>query len=110
MQAKPAIAALFIFLLGAASANPAFADEDKGEKVVKGTCAMCHQTGAAGAPLIGAKADWAPRIAQGKNKLYEHALKGFEGANGTMPAKGGNATLADDDVKAAVDYLVGKAQ
>jgi cytochrome c5 len=69
---------------------------------------MCHQTGAAGAPMVGSKADWAPRIAQGKATLYEHAIKGFQGKTGTMPPKGANPALSDDDVKAAVDYLVKK--
>jgi cytochrome c5 len=81
-----------------------------GEKVFKGTCAMCHQTGAGGAPVVGSKADWGPRIAQGKDTLYTHALNGFTGQKGTMPPKGANASLADADVKAAVDYMVSKAQ
>ena len=83
---------------------------EKGEKVFKSTCSMCHQTGAAGAPILGNKGDWGPRITQGKPTLYEHALKGFTGTKGMMPAKGGNASLVDDDVKAAVDYMVSKAQ
>jgi cytochrome c5 len=80
-----------------------------GAKVFKSTCFMCHQTGAAGAPIFGNKADWAPRIAKGKDTLYKHALGGFTGDKGTMPAKGGNASLIDEEVKAAVDYMVGKA-
>ncbi len=79
---------------------------EKGEHVFKGTCAMCHQTGAGGAPIKGNKADWEPRIAQGKDVLYKHALEGFKGGKGAMPAKGANASLSDDDVKAAVDYMV----
>ncbi len=79
---------------------------EKGEHVFKGTCAMCHQTGAGGAPIKGNKADWEPRIAQGKDVLYKHALEGFTGSKGAMPAKGANASLSDDDVKAAVDYMV----
>jgi len=82
----------------------------KGEHVFKGTCAMCHATGAGGAPLFKSKDDWAPRIAQGKDTLYAHALKGFTGGKGTMPAKGGNASLPDDDVKAAVDYMASMAK
>ena len=82
----------------------------KGEHVYKGTCAMCHATGAAGAPVFGSKADWDTRIAQGKETLYGHALKGFTGAKGTMPPKGANASLADDDVKAAVDYMVAQVK
>jgi len=90
----------------------AVADEAaaKGEKVFKSTCAMCHQTGAAGAPIPGNKDEWAPRIAQGAPTLYDHAIKGFTGAKGMMPAKGGNASLPDEDVKAAVDYMVNKSR
>ena len=78
----------------------------KGEHVYKGTCAMCHGTGVGGAPKFGNQADWSPRIAQGKETLYGHALKGFTGTKGTMPPKGANSSLADSDVKAAVDYMV----
>jgi cytochrome c5 len=85
-------------------------DTAQGEKVFKGTCAMCHQTGAGGAPVVGNKGDWAPRIAQGKDTLYTHAINGFTGQKGTMPPKGANASLPDADVKAAVDYMVSKAQ
>jgi len=69
-------------------------------------CFVCHAAGVAGAPKFGDKADWGPRIAQGNDTLYTHALKGFTGKKGMMPAKGGNAGLADADVKAAVDYMV----
>jgi len=69
-------------------------------------CVACHSTGAAGAPKVGDKADWTARIAQGNATLYERALKGYQGKKGFMPAKGGNATLADDAVKAAVDFMV----
>jgi cytochrome c5 len=78
--------------------------------VFKGTCAMCHQTGAGGAPVVGKKDDWTPRIAQGKDTLYTHAINGFTGQKGMMPPKGANASLPDADVKAAVDYMVSKAQ
>ncbi len=90
----------------------AVADEhaENGEKVFKSTCSMCHQTGAAGAPIVGNKGDWGPRIAQGTPTLYEHALKGFTGTKGTMPPKGANPSLSDDDVKAGVDYMVSKAK
>ncbi|HVW48842.1 MAG TPA: c-type cytochrome [Trinickia sp.] len=89
---------------GGGTVNPA------GEKVFKTVCFMCHQTGAAGAPMYGNKADWAPRIAQGKATLYKHALGGFTGNNGTMPPRGGNPSLKDDEVKAAVDFMVAKVQ
>jgi len=68
-------------------------------------CMACHAAGVAGAPKFGNKADWGPRVAQGNETLYTHALKGFQGKKGVMPAKGGNASLSDADVKAAVDYM-----
>jgi cytochrome c5 len=92
---------------GAATAD---ATLEKGEHVYKSTCSMCHATGAGGAPTFKSQADWGPRIAKGKPTLYDHALHGFTGDKGTMPAKGGNASLSDDDVKAGVDYMVSKAQ
>ncbi len=74
------------------------------------TCAVCHAAGVAGAPKLGDKPVWAPRIAQGIDTLYQHAINGFQGTVGFMPAKGGNASLADDAVKAAVDHLVKESQ
>jgi cytochrome c5 len=81
-----------------------------GQAVFSQTCAACHAAGLVGAPKLGDKAAWGPRIAQGKNVLYTHALNGFTGKTGTMPPKGGNTTLADADVKAAVDYMVSQAK
>jgi cytochrome c5 len=96
--------------VAAAPAAAAPADNPQGEKAFKGTCAMCHQTGAGGAPVVANKDDWAPRIAQGKDTLYAHAINGYTGQKGAMPPKGANASLADADVKAAVDYMVAKSQ
>ena len=79
-----------------------------GEAAFKKTCAMCHQSGVAGAPKLGSQADWGPRIAQGKDVLYKHALEGFTGEKGMMPAKGGNTAMTEDEVKAAVDFMVQK--
>ena len=91
-----------------ADAAPApVADSGLGKSAYNKTCALCHAAGVAGAPKPGDKADWGPRIAQGKDTLYKHALEGFTGAKGMMPARGGNSKMADDDVKAAVDYMVG---
>jgi cytochrome c5 len=85
-------------------------DNTAGKSAFNKTCAMCHATGTAGAPKPGDKADWAPRIAQGADTLYKHALEGYTGAKGQMPARGGVATLAEADVKAAVDYMVGASR
>lgn len=91
------------------SANAAGA-EDKGKKIYDASCMACHVAGVAGAPKLTDKANWAPRIAQGNDKLYTHALKGFQGKTGMMPPKGGNMSLKDEDVKAAVDYMVSTAK
>ena len=73
-----------------------------GKGTYTASCSACHATGAAGAPKMGDKGAWKARIAQGDDTLFDHAIKGFKG----MPAKGGNASLSDDAVKAAVKYLV----
>ena len=93
----------------AAPAAPAapVADSAAGKSAYNKTCALCHTAGVAGAPKPGDKAEWGPRIAQGKDTLYKHALEGYTGAKGMMPARGGNSSMSDDDVKAAVDYMVG---
>ena len=80
-----------------------------GQKVYNAACAVCHTAGIAGAPKLADKASWAPRIKQGNDVLYTHAIKGFQGKAGMMPAKGGS-TASDDEVKAAVDYMVGSAK
>jgi cytochrome c5 len=90
----------------AVAATPA---NEAGEKTYKTVCSMCHASGTAGAPIPGNKADWEARIAQGTETLYKHAIEGFTGAKGVMPAKGGMTSLSDDDVKAAVDYMVAKS-
>lgn len=74
------------------------------------SCAACHTAGIAGAPKTGDVAAWSARISQGLETLYEHAIVGFQGAAGIMPAKGGNTALSDDSVKAAVDYMVEQSQ
>ena len=94
----------------AAPVADAAADGGKGAELFKKTCAMCHQTGVAGAPKLGDKADWGPRIAQGQDTLYKHAIEGFNGAKGAMPAKGGNPALSDDEMKLIVDFMVAKSQ
>lgn len=95
----------------AAAPAPVQADENvKGKSVYGKTCAICHAAGVAGAPKPGDKADWAPRIAQGEATLYKHAIEGFTGSKGQMPARGGNTALSDDDVKAAVDFMVAQSR
>jgi cytochrome c5 len=81
-----------------------------GEKVYKGLCFSCHDAGVAGAPKMGDKADWGPRIAKGADALHKSAIEGRMNVTPgkVMPAKGGNPALSDDEVKAAVDYMIEK--
>ena len=101
----------------AASADAPKADaakaEDKGaaaggadgKKVYEASCQACHGGAVPGVPHVGKKEDWAPRIKQGKDTLHKHALEGFN----AMPARGGNGSLSDDEVKAAVDYMANQS-
>jgi cytochrome c5 len=84
--------------------------------VFNSLCFTCHGSvdgkgGLPNIPQFGDKAAWADRIAQGKPLLYERALKGFTGASGIpMAPKGGNPNLTDEEVKAAVDFIVANSQ
>jgi len=76
-----------------------------GEKVYQQACQMCHEAGVAGSPMTGDAAAWADRIAKGRDKLVESAINGI----GVMPPKGGQSQLSDEDVAAAVDFLIQSA-
>ena len=81
-----------------------------GPQVYNKACITCHGTGLAGAPVLGDAAQWVERIAQGTDTLKQHALQGYSGGIGYMPAKGGQADLSDAEVNAAVDYMVGESR
>ena len=81
-----------------------------GQKVYQASCIACHGAGIAGAPMVGNAAAWTSRIEAGADSLYTNAINGFQGSSGVMPGKGGNAALSDDEVKAAVDYMVSQSQ
>jgi len=106
VAAAPAAAAPAAAAPAAAAPAPAGAASGAGKATFDATCSVCHGTGVAGAPKFGDKAAWAPRIKTGKEALYNSALHG----KNAMPPKGGNASLSDDAVKAAVDYMVSAAQ
>ena len=89
----------------AAAPAASAADLATGEKIYTATCVACHGAGVLGAPKFGDKAAWQPRIAKGMDALYASSMNGFK----MMPPRGGNAGLKDPDLKAAVDYMVSKA-
>jgi len=89
------------------SAGPLTRD---GVQVFDQSCAACHASGIAGAPKLGDQVQWKTRLAKGTKVLYINALNGISSSTGVMPAKGGNASLSDTEVKAAVDYIVAKTK
>jgi cytochrome c5 len=91
-------------------AAPVALKEVPGDEVFNSTCVACHGAGLAGAPKVGDKAAWAPRIAEGVDTLHQHAIHGFTGKSGVMPAKGGLTSVTDASIMAAVDYMVGKSK
>jgi cytochrome c5 len=105
---KPAAPEPAVETAPAAEAAPAAPSPDlaRGEQIYRQACAFCHDRGVAGAPKTGDVAAWSARLAQGMDTLYTVALRG----KGAMPAKGGNRTLADADVNAAVDYMVAQSR
>ena len=95
-----ALAALpLIFVAASAAASD-------GKSVYDKTCTVCHAAGVAGAPKLGDKAAWALRAPSGRDALIASVVKG----KGAMPPKAGNAQLSDDDIRAAVDFLLAAAK
>lgn len=89
----------------ARSSGPSAGDGPRdGGAVYNAVCHTCHATGLLGSPKLGDAGAWGPRIAQGKETLYTHAINGYN----AMPAKGG-ADIPDEEVQNAVDYMVGEA-
>lgn len=89
-----------------AGGSSATAMPASGKALFEQTCSACHGAGIAGAPKAGDKSAWAPHIAKGLPTLYDHALHGFTGTTGTMPAKGGRTDAPDALVEQAVNYMV----
>ena len=98
------VAPVVVAAVAAAPAAPVKAAAGAGEALYKQACIACHAAGVAGSPKFGDKAAWAPRVAEGLDTLYQHAINGYQGKNGVMPPKGGSGA-SDDDVKAAVRYI-----
>jgi cytochrome c5 len=89
---------------GAAVAAATGGGARSGEEVYKAACAACHDAGVAGAPKYGDAAGWADRIAKGMDVLYDSGVSGIPGTG--MMAKGGCMNCSDEEVDAAVDYMV----
>lgn len=77
-----------------------------GQKVYDATCRLCHGPGLAGAPTVEDTLTWENRLKQGLSKVHKHAIDGFQGQYGFMPPRGGNMELTDEEVIAAVDFML----
>jgi len=77
-----------------------------GEEVFNGTCIACHAQGINGAPILGNNKMWGKRVVQGEDVLLEHAKNGY----GLMPAKGGNTDLTDEQIAAAIKFMLSKLE
>lgn len=88
------------------AADSSASSSELGRKVYEGTCKTCHDSGLAGAPKLGDKQAWSSHLAKGREHLVQSALNG----TGKMPPKGGNASLSKEEIRAAVDYMVGQVQ
>jgi cytochrome c5 len=89
-------------LLAPALAFAQGSGERSGEEIVQKQCSKCHATGAEGAPKIGARQDWIPRLKKGLEPTIRTAIKG----HGNMPARGGMADLTDPEIRGAVVYMM----
>ncbi len=92
--------------LGSSDPAPSAAMLAEGKKVYAGTCFACHDNGVAGAPKLGDKAAWRSHLEAGPEHLLKMALKG----EGAMPPRGGNPSLSDEEVRAAVTYMMEKGR
>ncbi|TBR09716.1 MAG: cytochrome c5 family protein [Lysobacter sp.] len=89
----------------AAASQVAYGGTKDGSVIFGQLCSGCHGSGAGGAPML-TRAAWAARIAKGADTLHKHAIEGYQGTAGVMPAKGGNPSLTDEQVIATVDWML----
>lgn len=89
-----------------AAAAPAKASARTGEQVYNASCQACHATGVAGAPKLGDKVAWSPRIQQGMDTLMTNALNGIR----AMPARGTCGTCSDEEIRNAIEFMISKAK
>ena len=91
-----------VYVAGAEPVDTGPKEPRSGEQVYQTACAACHGSGLMGAPKFGDAGSWSPRVANGMDTVYSNAINGFN----AMPAKGGCVACSDDEIKAAVDYMV----
>lgn len=108
---RAAMAAAQAAAAKAAASQVAYGGTTDGKEIYGQLCHSCHTAGIAGAPKLGDKGMWAPRIAEGIDTLVKHAIDGYTGPDGNvMPAKGGNPALTEEQVANTVKWMVSQAQ
>lgn len=104
-------AAMTVAAAPAPAAAPAAAGGARsGSAVFHSVCFVCHATGAAGAPKVGDKAAWKPRIAKGINTLWQHAIHGFSSNGLSMPPRGTCGNCSDQELKNAIEYMISQSK
>lgn len=93
----------------AAASQVAYGGTLDGGVIYQQLCGACHTSGAGGAPTM-ARGEWTARLAQGTDTLIRHAIDGFQGSAGLMPARGGNPALTDEQVEASVRWMIDNLQ
>ncbi len=86
--------------------EPDDAELETGKQVYTRTCSLCHNEGEESAPRLTNSATWTERATKGEETLIKHAIEGFKGDRGTMPPRGDNADLTDEEVAAAVKFMI----
>lgn len=81
-----------------------------GPQVYNAACQACHTAGVGGAPVLGAADQWTARVDQGRNTLEDHVINGYQGEAGYMPPKGGRLDLSDEEILAALDFMLAEAE
>ncbi|MGB0134462.1 c-type cytochrome [Dokdonella sp.] len=105
-----AIAAAAEAAKAAAASEVAYGGTLDGSVIYGNLCHACHETGAGGSPTLADKAAWTSRIAQGEETLVKHAIEGYTGSAGMMPAKGGNPALTDEQVTVTVEWMISQVR
>ncbi|MEO8012102.1 MAG: c-type cytochrome, partial [Dokdonella sp.] len=103
---RAAIAAAAAALAEAAAGAVAYGGTTDGATIYENLCSACHTSGAGGSPMMTDKAYWATRVALGADTLVKHAIEGYTGSKGVMPARGGNPALTDEQVTATVNWMI----
>jgi len=93
-----------------AASQVAYGGSTDGKVIYDQLCHACHESGAGGSPKLSDKGAWTARIAQGEETLLKHAIEGFTGKTGIMPARGGNPSLNDAQVKATVEWMMSQVK